>query len=87
MGQNVSLQLVRPVELFIAACVASATTTNAGEMWEPAEEQCIDRSHKNIHDPSPQQHLDVSLGATSAGVPPFQPFWGGARTKQAATGT
>lgn len=32
MGQNVSLQLVRPVELFIAACVASATTANAGEM-------------------------------------------------------
>lgn len=38
MGQNVSLQLVRPVELFIAACVASAMTTNADEMWESAKE-------------------------------------------------
>lgn len=39
-----SLQLVRPVELFIAASVASGTTTNTGEMWESAEEQCIHRS-------------------------------------------
>lgn len=37
MGQYVSLQLVRPVELFIAARVASVTT-NAGEQHESTED-------------------------------------------------
>jgi len=44
MGQYVSLQLVRPVELLIAARVTSATTTNAGKQHESAEDRCIHRS-------------------------------------------
>lgn len=44
MGQYVSFQLVGPVELFIAACVASVRTTNADEQHEAAEDWCINRS-------------------------------------------
>lgn len=38
------LQLVRPVELLIAARVASVMTVNAGEQHESTEDQCINRS-------------------------------------------
>lgn len=39
-----SLQLVRSVELFIAARVASVTTTNAGERHKSTEDRCINSS-------------------------------------------
>lgn len=49
-----SLQLVRPVELFIAARVASVRTTNAGEQHESAEDRCINGSWTiEIHNPGP----------------------------------
>lgn len=54
MGQYVSLQLVRPVEFFIAARVASVRTTNAGEQHESAEDECINGSWTiEIHNPGP----------------------------------
>lgn len=49
-----SLQLVRPVEFFIAARVASVRTTNAGEQHESAEDECINGSWTvEIHNPGP----------------------------------
>lgn len=43
--------------------------------------------HKQIHNPSPYQKLDGSLSMVTVGAPLLQPFWMGARNKQAAIRT
>lgn len=81
-----SLQLVGPVELLIAARVASVTI-NAGEQHASTEDQCTNRSWTTDLQPACLPVPHGSLGVFSVGAPLFQPFWRGARNKQVATGT
>lgn len=84
-----SLQLVRPVELFIAARVASVTTTNAGEQHESTEDRRINRSW------TIKRSTTLLLSSTQMGSwvqsqkerRYFSPSGEGREMKQAATGT